>query len=99
MSKVENENLNDKWFRGEDKIRPQDKQLCVVIIKELLPIVCQFRKTKHSEGVFINIGHAGLGFLTFVFWDKVRFGNLLKFRQRRTKERWLKLRNYVRRKC
>lgn len=73
MSKVQIEIPDDRWFRGEWQIRPQDKQLCVVITKELFPIVCQFRKTKHSKGVFINIGHAGLGFLTFVFWDKVRF--------------------------
>lgn len=73
MSKIQIEIPDDRWFRGEEEIRPHDKQLCVVITKELFPIVCQFRKTKHSKGVFINIGHADLGFLTFVFWDKVRF--------------------------
>lgn len=33
MSKVEIEIPDDRWFRGEWEIRPQDKQLCVVINK------------------------------------------------------------------
>lgn len=31
MSKVEIEIPDDRWFRGEWEIRPQDKQLCLVI--------------------------------------------------------------------
>ena len=33
MSKVKIEIPDDRWFRGERQIRPQDKQLCVVINK------------------------------------------------------------------
>ena len=33
MSKAEIEIQYDRWFRGEWKFRPQDKQLCVVINK------------------------------------------------------------------
>lgn len=36
MSKVQIEIPGDRWFRGEWKIRPQDKQLCVVIPKEYI---------------------------------------------------------------
>ena len=36
MSKVEIEIPDDRWFRGEWQIRPQDKQLCVVIPKEYI---------------------------------------------------------------
>lgn len=35
MSKVEIEIPDDGWFRGEWEIRPQDKQLCVVIDKAI----------------------------------------------------------------
>ena len=33
MSKVEIEISDDRWFSGESQIKPQDKQLCVVIHK------------------------------------------------------------------
>ena len=36
MSKVKIEIPDDRWFRGEWQIRPQDKQLCVVIPKEYI---------------------------------------------------------------
>ena len=36
MSKLEIEIPDDRWFRGEWQIRPQDKQLCVVIPKEYI---------------------------------------------------------------
>lgn len=40
MSKVEIEIPDDRWFRGEWQIRPQDKQLCVVINKTTgIPII------------------------------------------------------------
>ena len=46
MSKVEIEIPDDRWLRGEWKIRPQDKQLCVVIMNDdnLIDLrVCQYR--------------------------------------------------------
>ena len=45
MSKVEIEIPDDRWFRGEWEIRPQDKQLCVVItnIGNRNPLICQWR--------------------------------------------------------
>ena len=51
MSKVEIEIPDDRWFRGEWQIRPQDKQLCVVIPnvgnKNLL--ICQWRWRTHNH--------------------------------------------------
>ena len=46
MSKVEIEIPDDSWFRGEWEIRPQDKQLCVVIPKwcDGLPMIAQYRR-------------------------------------------------------
>lgn len=78
MNIANNENSDYRWHRGEEEIRPQDKQLCVVIIEESLPIVCQFRKTKHSsEGMFYNIGDVESNFElslhTLVFWDTVEY--------------------------
>lgn len=45
MSKVQIEIPDDRWFRGEWQIRPQDEQLCVVIPKagEFIGIY-QYRK-------------------------------------------------------
>ena len=44
MSKVEIEIPDDRWFRGEWKIRPQDEQLCVVALKKIIkfPRICLF---------------------------------------------------------
>ena len=39
MSKVEIEIPDDRWFRGEWRVRPQDKQLCVVIIDSIVQIL------------------------------------------------------------
>lgn len=36
MSKVQIEIPDDRWFQGEWKFRPQDRQLCVVIPKEYI---------------------------------------------------------------
>ena len=46
MSKVQIEISDDRWFRGEWEIRPQDKQLCVVIHKygSQTPWIYQYRK-------------------------------------------------------
>lgn len=52
MSKVEIEIPDDRWFSGEYEIRPQDKQLCVVIPKwcDGLPMIAQYRR-KSVDGV------------------------------------------------
>ena len=46
MSKTQIEIPDDRWFRGEWQIRPQDKQLCVVIHKygSQTPWIYQYRK-------------------------------------------------------
>lgn len=36
MSKIQIEIPDDRWFRGEWRVRPQDKQLCVIIPKEYI---------------------------------------------------------------
>ena len=52
MSKVEIEISDDRWFRGEWEISPQDKQLCVVITKwgDGVPMIAQYRH-KSVDGV------------------------------------------------
>lgn len=51
MSKVQIEIPDDRWFRGEWKIRPQDKQLCVIIPKEdMIPRIYQYR-----DGCFYEV--------------------------------------------
>ena len=42
MSKIQIEISDDRWFRGEWQFRPQDKQLCVVIIDSIVRIL-QYR--------------------------------------------------------
>ena len=52
MSKVEIEIPDDRWFRGEWQFRPQDKQLCVVIMNDdnLVDLrICQYR-----SGFFVD---------------------------------------------
>ena len=52
MSKVQIEIPDDRWLRGEWKIRPQDKQLCVVIMNDdnLVDLrICQYR-----NGFFVD---------------------------------------------
>ena len=46
MSKIQIEIPDDRWFSGEYEIRPQDKQLCVVIHKYggQTPKIYQYRK-------------------------------------------------------
>ena len=46
MSKVEIEIPDDGWFSGDDKLRPQDKQLCIVIqaFWYQIPWIYQYRK-------------------------------------------------------
>ena len=47
MSKVEIEIPDDRWFSGEWQVRPQDRQLCVVIHKYggQAPWIYQYRKS------------------------------------------------------
>ena len=52
MSKVQIEIPDDRWFRGEWDFRPQDKQLCVVIMNDdnLVDLrICQYR-----NGFFVD---------------------------------------------
>lgn len=51
MSKVQIEIPDDRWFLGEWEIRPQDKQLCVVIpnIGSRFPMICQWRFGTHNH--------------------------------------------------
>lgn len=62
MSKVQIEIPDDRWFWGERQIRPQDKQLCVVILKRddrikktLLIMQWIASDTKESGGCFAEI--------------------------------------------
>ena len=54
MNKVENEISDDKWFRGEWRFRPRDKQLCAVVLNKIinLPLVCLFLE---KDCVFLDI--------------------------------------------
>ena len=44
MSKVQIEIPDNRWFRGEWDFRPQDEQLCVVVLKKIIkfPRICLF---------------------------------------------------------
>lgn len=58
MSKVEIEMPDDKWFSGSSDIRPQDKQLCVVIPKnEEFIGIYQYRKPEKyfSQSRFVDV--------------------------------------------
>ena len=55
MSKLEIEIPDDRWFSGEWEIRPQDKQLCVVIPKGLNPEIMIWKEYKNTNSYFIGI--------------------------------------------
>ena len=56
MSRVGIEIPDDRWFRAEWRIRPQDKQLCVVITNENVVVICQFRKDEELfKDCFLSI--------------------------------------------
>lgn len=60
MNTVNNENSDDRWHRGEEEIRPQDKQLCVVIHKygDQTPWIYQYRKADwihHKKDYFLDV--------------------------------------------
>ena len=44
MSKIQIEVRNDGWFHRESSVRPQDKQLCVVIFNKVIKVsaICLF---------------------------------------------------------
>ena len=51
MSKAEIEIPDDGWFHRECKIRPQDKQLCVIIPKDdMIPRIYHYR-----DGCFYEV--------------------------------------------
>ena len=69
MSKVEIEIPDDRWFRGEWEIRPQDKQLCVVITNESTVTICQFRKDEELlKDYFLNIDKSN--YISWMFVDR-----------------------------
>ena len=50
MSKVEIEIPDDGWFHRECNIRPQDKQLCVIIPKDdMIPRIYHYRDGRFYE--------------------------------------------------
>lgn len=51
MSKIQVEIPDDGWFSLGRNIKPQDRQLCVVIpnIGSKLPIICQWRFGSHNH--------------------------------------------------
>lgn len=52
MSKEQIEIPDDRWFRGEWDFRPQDKQLCVIILKyDGYPRICQYLE---NDDAFID---------------------------------------------
>ena len=57
MSRVEIEIPDDRWFRGEWQIRPQDKQLCVVILNQgsKIPRIFQYREDMNNDFCFFDI--------------------------------------------
>ena len=54
MSKVEIEIPDDRWFWGEWDFRPQDRQLCVVLLKKIIkfPRICLFIE---KENEFLDL--------------------------------------------
>ena len=53
MSKVEIEIPDDRWFRGEWKFKPQDKQLCVIIPKEYITEIGMYDE-RHNRFLRVN---------------------------------------------
>ena len=69
MSKVEIEIPDDRWFRAEWRIRPQDKQICVVITNENAVVICQFRKDEELlKDCFLNIDKSN--YISWMFVDR-----------------------------
>ena len=53
MSKAEIKIPDDRWFRGEWKFRPQDKQLCVIIPKEYITEIGMYDE-RHNRFLRVN---------------------------------------------
>ena len=53
MSKVQIKILDDRWFRGEWKFRPQDKQLCVIISEKYITEIGMYDE-KHNRFLRVN---------------------------------------------
>ena len=67
MSKVEIEIPDDRWFSGEWEIRPQDKQLCVVIFIDGGVRILQYRKNEYGQKEILH----SLSIPTYFTWDIV----------------------------
>lgn len=67
MSKVEIEVPDGRWFRGEWQIRPQDKQLCVVIFIDGGVRILQYRKNEYGQKEILH----SLSIPTYFTWDIV----------------------------
>lgn len=53
MSKVQIEIPDDRWFRGEWQIRPQDKQLCVIISEKYITEIGMYDE-KYNRFLRVN---------------------------------------------
>lgn len=53
MSVIEISLPDDRWFSGEWEIRPKDKQMCTVLMKDdLFPVICQWsNKIDCEDGI------------------------------------------------
>ena len=68
MSKLEIEIPDDRWFQGEWKFRPQDRQLCVVIFIDGGVRILQYRKDeKHGQQEILH----SLSLPTYFTWNIV----------------------------
>ena len=68
MSKREIETPDDRWFWGERQLRPQDKQLCVVIFIDGGVRILQYRKDeKHGQQEILH----SLSLPTYFTWNIV----------------------------
>lgn len=53
MSKVQIKIPDDRWFQGEWKFRPQDKQLCVIISEKYITEIGMYDE-KHNRFLRVN---------------------------------------------
>ena len=59
MSKIQIEIPDDGWFHKESPVRPQDKQLCLVIPKgENYVGIYQYRAPENRWPQFLDVSHA-----------------------------------------
>lgn len=57
MSKIQIEIPDNGWFHRESPVRPQDKQLCVVILNQgsKIPRIFQYREDMNNDFCFLDI--------------------------------------------